>query len=70
MDERQRRYLLQHDPDYILLKRFDYSLTLALKRYPDGLRDDLVAQALGISETALAKRYQEVVVKLQEAVGA
>ena len=69
MDEKTTRHNLQYDPDYILLKRFDYSLTKALVRYPDGMEDAMIAQALGISERAVQRTYDSIVSKLKAAVG-
>ena len=55
------------DPDFIALKRFDYSLKTMLKRYPDGVPSDrLIAQALMVSEDELEEVYQDIVLKLRE----
>lgn len=64
--EQQR---LEADPDFILLKRFDYSLEKALKKYPDGLPDNLVAQALGKSVPWVTRRYHIIVGKLRTLIG-
>jgi hypothetical protein len=70
MDEKTRRHMLHNDPDFILLKRFDFSLTKALARYPDGMKDELIAAALGISEKAVSQRYDDIVAKLREELDA
>jgi hypothetical protein len=57
---------LCEDDDFIDLKRFDYSIMKALERYPDGLPDKLIAQGLCISEDALDKKYQEIIVRLRK----
>lgn len=62
--------LLASDEDFIVLRRFDYSLTQLLRRYPDGVPDAVAAQALGLSEVDLAAAYEGVVVQLRESMGA
>lgn len=57
------------DPDYIALKRFDYSLQKALERYPDGLPAPLVAQALDTSESGVQAEYTILVARIREALG-
>lgn len=55
------------DPDFIALKRFDYSLKSLLKRYPDGVPSDrLISQALMITEDELEEVYQGIVLKLRK----
>lgn len=56
------------DPDFILLKRFNYSATEALKRHPEGLPDNLLAQALGKSTAWVTRRYGSIVAALRVAV--
>ena len=56
---------LDTDPDFILLKRFNFSLKKALERYPDGMSDDMIAKALGCSEPAVERLYQSAVAKLR-----
>jgi len=53
-------------PDFVSLKRFDYSIKKALERYPDGLPSHLIAQALGIKEEEIEELYQQAVLKLRE----
>ena len=62
-DEIRRR--LAEDPDFIHLKRFNFSIAEALQRYPDGLPDRLIAQGLGITEEQVAEDYRKVVLKLR-----
>lgn len=59
---------IENDPDFILLKRFNYSATEALKRHPDGLPDHLLAQALGKSTAWVTRRYKSIVSALRVAV--
>ncbi len=57
---------LQDDEDHVNLKRFGYSLTETLKRYPDGVPEHLIAQALELEEEEVAELYQDVVERLRE----
>ncbi len=53
---------IQNDPDFVALKRFDYSLTKLLQRYPEGVPNNkLIAQALMITEDDVDKLYNDVV---------
>lgn len=62
--------MLANDPDYILTKRFGFSLKRLLERYPDGAPDGVIAVALGISEAEVERRYQNIVGILKGRVGA
>jgi len=57
---------LLEDEDYINLKRFNFSIKETLERYPDGVPDHLIAQALGIEESEVTELYEEVVLHLRE----
>jgi len=59
---------VETDQDFILLKRFGYSATEALKRHPEGLPDNLLAQALGKTTAWVTRRYNAIVATLREAV--
>lgn len=56
---------LETDPDFILIRRFDYSLKKLVERYPDGAPDRIIAQALGIEEHEVQEIYRGVVLKLK-----
>ena len=64
----KQQRLIETDPDFILLRRFGYSLKQALKKYPEGLPENLVAQALGKSPAWVTRHYNNVVKKLQSLV--
>lgn len=70
MTDADKRTRLELEPDFILMKRFGYSLARLLERYPDGATDEIAAQALGISKGEVDRRYQKVVDSLQKTVGA
>lgn len=57
---------IKNDPDFVALKRFDYSLAKLLKRYPEGVPNNkLIAQALMISEDDVERLYAEIVETLK-----
>lgn len=58
--------LIDLDPDFIAIKRFDFSLKKALERYPDGAPDKVIAQALNMSEEELKVLYESVLEKLRK----
>lgn len=65
LDEMTERVCV--DPDFIALKRFDYSLKTLLARYPDGVPSNrVIAQALLITEEELAEVYEDIVKKLRK----
>ncbi len=57
--------LLDTEPDFIGLKRFDFSLKKLLEEHPDGCSDKMIAQALLIPETEVEGLYQKVVDRLR-----
>jgi DNA-binding NarL/FixJ family response regulator len=60
---------LETDPDFVVLKRFGYSLEAVLERYPEGCPNRIVAQALSIPEETLPDYYAQVVEKLRILMG-
>ena len=70
MTTEQARQMLYEDPDFIALKRYDYSLTKLMERYPDGCPDRIIASALMITEDDVEALHQEIVRKLRKAMGA
>jgi len=61
---------LTADPDFILLKRFGYSIQKLEQRYPDGCPAHIIAPALGLTEEELVAKHEEIVVKLRALMGA
>ena len=61
--------LLNTDEDFIAIKRFDFSLTRLLERYPDGAPDSIIASALMIEEEDVEPLYESIVNKLREIMG-
>lgn len=66
-EEVKRR--INEDPDFVYLKRFDYSLKNVLARYPDGAPTRIIAQALMITEEDAEAMYPRVVAKLRDIMG-
>lgn len=60
------RTRIQTEPDFVNLKRFDYSLEKVLERYPEGAPPRLIAQALLMTEEEVEELYQQTVVRLRE----
>lgn len=61
-DELQRKLYLKKN--FIALKRFDYSLAKLLKRYPDGVPDEVIANALSITVEEVEMIYQDIIDRL------
>lgn len=57
--------MIDTDPDYIASKRFSYSLTKLLERYPDGCPDRVTASVLLIEEHEVEQFYNRIVEKLR-----
>lgn len=66
LDDRKKRELIDVDPNFIAIKRFNWSLDDLLERYPDGVPDHIIAAALLIEEEEIEVMYQNIVGKLRE----
>lgn len=66
VDELRRR--IELDPNFVNVKRFDYSLNKVLDRYPDGVPNKVIAQALMMQEEEIEEIYQRIVLKLRSAL--
>lgn len=60
---------LAEEPDFVHLRRFDYSLAKVLERYPEGCPTRLIAQALFVTESDIDTTYLAIVAKLRIAMG-
>lgn len=61
---------IANDPDFVALKRYEYSLDKLLNRYQDSsIPDRVIAQALNLSETELEAVYTALIAKLRERMG-
>ncbi len=61
----EARIRIETDPDFIFVKRFDYSLNKLLERYPDGAPSRVIAQALLITEEDVEAQYEKVIRKMR-----
>ena len=67
MDDTLRK--IEEDPDFINLKRYGYSLKRVLERYPDGAPENLIAQALCMTEDEVEEAYMDIVEVLRAEMG-
>jgi hypothetical protein len=65
MNSNKLKELVKNDPDFIAIKRFNFSLKELLKRYEDGAPTRLIAQALAMTEEEVGELYQELLEKLR-----
>jgi hypothetical protein len=69
MNSIEAKKRVETDPDFIALKRFDFSLEKLLERYPDGCPDRIIANALLIPEHEVEELYQSAIIKLRGIMG-
>jgi hypothetical protein len=69
MTPAEARRKVENDPDFIALKRFEYSLGKLVERYPDGCPDRIIAAALLMAEGNIEEMYQTAVAKLRIIMG-
>lgn len=65
----EARRLVKEDPDFVYVKRFDYSLKRITERYPEGVPARLIAQALFLAEDDIEKLYNDIIAKLKREMG-
>jgi hypothetical protein len=65
MNSEEVRLLIENDPDWIAIKRFDFSLRRLLERYPEGVPSRIICQALCMDEAQVETLYQSVLQKLK-----
>jgi hypothetical protein len=61
----EARKRVRHDPNFIYLKRFNYSLEELVERYPEGAPDRLIAQALLMTEEDVENLYNNIIAKMR-----
>jgi len=66
MNKENTKYMIANDPEYIASKRFNYSLSKLIERYPDGCPDRVIANALQMSENEIEDLYKCIIVKLRK----
>lgn len=60
---------ISEDPDFVYLKRFDYSLEKVLDRFPDGVPNRMIAQALMMTEEEVEEQLQLTLTKIRMFLG-
>ena len=65
MNAEEVKLLIETDPDWIAIKRFDNSLKRLLERYPEGVPTKIICQALSMDEVQVEILYQSVLQKLK-----
>lgn len=69
MTATETQKMLTDDPDFVSLKRFDFSLKKVMDRYPEGCPDHVIASALLVNEDDVPALYEQVVTKLRNLMG-
>ena len=65
MEKTDAKDRINEEEDFVNLKRFSYSLKKLMERYPEGVPDKYIAQALDVAENEVPALYEEVVAKLR-----
>jgi len=63
-DEARER--IASEPDFIFLKRFDYSLASLVQKHPGGVSNRVVAAALMVTEDDVDDIYENIILKLRD----
>jgi hypothetical protein len=61
--------MVSDQADFILLRRYNYSLQKLVDKYPDGCPDHIIATALGVDEAAVKERFSKIVACLRDRIG-
>ena len=64
MKERDQR--VESDPDFIVSKKDNNSLSILIERYPDGVPDKVICRTLQITPEELQKHYDRAILRLAE----
>ena len=68
MTSNEAKQLIETEPDFVYMKRFDYSLDKLMERYPDGAPTKIIAQAMMMTEDEVEELYELVIVKMRQAL--
>lgn len=66
MKGNEARERIANDPDFIFLKRFDFSLKNLVEKHPAGVSDRVIAAALMVTEDDVADIYESIITKLRD----
>lgn len=61
-----KKNLIRTDPDFVNLKRFNHSLTSLMERYPGGVPDQMIADAMMVDLSTVERVYDNIVQKLKK----
>jgi hypothetical protein len=70
MTSQEAKTLIENDEEFVFLKRFDFSLSKVIERYPEGCPTRVIAQALFMTEEEVESLYESIVAKLRFFMGA
>lgn len=68
MTTEEAQSLIREDSDFVFLKRYDYSLSKVMDRFPEGAPDRTIAQALMITPDDVERIYSEILERLRVAM--
>ncbi len=66
MKGNEARERILSDPDFIFLKRFDFSLKNLVEKHPGGVSDRVIAAALMVTEDDVQDIYESIIIKLRD----
>jgi hypothetical protein len=70
LDDNEIRDRVNNDPEFVNIKRYNYSIENLLARYQDSsIPDRVVAQALALTEQELEDEFARLVEKLRNKMG-
>lgn len=68
MTTEEALHRINTDPDFVYLKRMDYSLAAVCDRFPDGAPDKTIAQGLMITVEDVQRIYEDILQRLRERI--
>ena len=68
MNSQDIKNKIETDPDFINLKRFDFSLKKLCEKYPNGAPERILSQAFCLPEAEINQRYQQTLQKLKSQI--
>jgi hypothetical protein len=66
MKGNEARERIAVEPDFIFLKRFDFSLAALVEKHPGGVSDRVIAAALMVTEDDVKDIYESIILKLRD----
>ena len=66
MKGNEARERIAVEPDFIFLKRFDYSLAALVDKHPGGVSDRVIAAALMVTEDDVQDIYENIIIKIRD----